>query len=97
MTAILKFKQKFRMPYRLFREEGSCKQDYGEKSLTHPFVSFFRASEHLGIIGNYNTGFRTAKILLTFEGRRSNMNPQIFEIKQFKVLVSIVFFANKNN
>ena len=41
MAAILNLKPKFRMPYRLFRKEGSCKQESGEKSLTHPFVSFF--------------------------------------------------------
>ena len=34
-------KAKIKRPYRLFREEGSCEQESGEKSLTHPFVSFF--------------------------------------------------------
>ena len=41
MAAILKLKQKFRMPYRLFRKEGSCEQESGEKILTHLFLSFF--------------------------------------------------------
>ena len=41
-------------------------------------------------------GFETSKYFwpeLTFEGRSSNSNPQIYEVKQLKVLISNVFFS----